>query len=42
MVENFNTALEGMANKMNKLTPSHDTKPYNFKIERLKDKGFMK
>jgi hypothetical protein len=39
MVDEFNTALEEMANKMNKLTPPAKTQPYNFKIEKLKDKG---
>ncbi len=39
LVESFDPALEQMANMMNQLTPPGNTKPYNFKIERLKDKG---
>ena len=39
LVENFNTQLEEMANQMNELTPPKNTKPYNFRVERLKDKG---
>ncbi|MDT5271148.1 MAG: hypothetical protein QOH49_3334 [Acidobacteriota bacterium] len=39
LVEDFNTTLEEMANMMNKLPPPETSKPYNFKIEKLKDKG---
>ncbi len=39
LVEEFSTSLEEMANLMNKLAPPMNTKPYNFKIEKLKDKG---
>jgi hypothetical protein len=39
LVEDFTTTLEEMANLMNKLTPPNGSKSYNFKIERLKDKG---
>jgi len=39
IAEAFDPALEEMANMMNLLTPPNETKPYNFKIERLKDKN---
>jgi hypothetical protein len=39
MCEDFQTTLEEMANKMNKLTPPNKSLAYNFKIEKLKDKG---
>ncbi|MGH9714544.1 MAG: ATP-binding protein [Candidatus Acidiferrales bacterium] len=39
LVDSFEPALEQMANMMNQLTPPNNTKPYNFKIERLKDKN---
>lgn len=39
LVEDFSTRLEEMANKMNELTPPKGSKLYNFKLERLKDKG---
>lgn len=39
LVESFDAALEQMANMMNQLAPPRGTKPYNFKIERLKDKN---
>jgi hypothetical protein len=39
LVEDFDTNLELMANLMNQMTPPQKTKPYNFKIERLKNKG---
>jgi len=39
LVEEFSTALEEMANEMNGLTPPKNSKPYNFKIGRLKDRG---
>lgn len=39
LVEDFNTALEEMANIMNHLTPPEGSKPYNFKVGRLRDKG---
>ena len=39
LVEEFNNNLEEMANRMNKLTPPNNSKPYNFKIERHSDKG---
>src|SRR5262245_12900854 len=39
LVSDFNTALEEMANLMNSMTPPEGSKPYNFKIERLSDKG---
>jgi len=51
LVDDFNTDLEEMANKMNQLPPPYfptppgsskpptPSKPYNFKIERHKDKG---
>lgn len=44
MVEDFNTNLEEMANKMNQQIPptlpdGKKSKPYNFKIEKHKDKG---
>lgn len=43
LVEDFNTALEEMANKINKeITPPRASKPYNFKIEKHKDKGLKK
>ena len=39
LVEDFNTALESMANKMNEvLIPPAGSNPYNFKVEKLKDK----
>lgn len=41
LVESFEPALEEMANMMNLLTPPNDTKPYNFKIETLKDKNLQ-
>jgi hypothetical protein len=39
LVESFDAALEQMANMMNQMSPPAGTKPYNFKIERLKDKN---
>jgi len=44
MVEDFNTNLEEMANKMNQQSPpllpdKSISKPYNFKIEKHRDKG---
>ncbi len=39
IVEDFSNNLEEMANMMNKLSPPEGSKPYNFKIEKLKDKG---
>jgi hypothetical protein len=39
LVEDFSTNLEEMANMMNKLPTPQGSKPYNFKIERLRDKG---
>jgi hypothetical protein len=39
IVDEFSAALEQMANLMNQLTPPEKTKPYNFRIERLRDKG---
>lgn len=39
LVEDFNNALEEMVNLMNEITPPKGSKPYNFKIEKLKDKG---
>lgn len=51
LVDDFNTNLEEMANKMNQLPPPYfpnpagnsnspsQSKPYNFKIERHRDKG---
>ncbi len=40
LVENFNTNLEEMANRINtELTPPKKSKPYNLKIERHEDKG---
>jgi Histidine kinase-, DNA gyrase B-, and HSP90-like ATPase len=39
LVESFDAALEQMANMMNQLSPPKNTKPYKFKIERLKDKN---
>jgi hypothetical protein len=39
IVDEFNAALEQMANMMNQLTPPANTQPYNFRIERLRDKG---
>jgi hypothetical protein len=39
LCSDFNTALEEMANMMNKMTPPEGSKPYNFKIEKLADKG---
>lgn len=39
IVDEFTAALEQMANMMNQLTPPEKTKPYNFRIERLRDKG---
>ncbi len=38
-VEDFSTNLEEMANMMNKIPPPPNSHPYNFKIERLRDKG---
>lgn len=37
--EDFHTTLEAMANQMNKLSPPNGSSAYNFKIEKLKDKG---
>jgi len=46
LVEDYTTALEEMANEMNKLTPPELDKkpslPYNFRIERHRDKGLDK
>ena len=39
IAEDFSASLEQMANMMNQLTPPINTKPYNFRIERLRDKG---
>lgn len=39
LVHDFGSTLEEMANTMNKLPPPSGSKPYNFKIERLRDKG---
>jgi len=43
LVEDFHTNLEEMANMMNAMTPpkyeGQDTRPYNFRIEKLRDKG---
>lgn len=39
LVDAFDAALEQMANMMNQMAPPAGTKPYNFKIERLKDKN---
>jgi hypothetical protein len=39
LVEEFSTNLEEMANMMNKLPTPSQSKPYNFKIEKLRDKG---
>jgi len=39
LVEDFHTNLEEMANKMNELNPPEGSNPYNFKIERHKEKG---
>jgi len=39
LVEEFSSNLEEMANLMNKLPVPEGSKPYNFRIERLKDKG---
>jgi histidine kinase/DNA gyrase B/HSP90-like ATPase len=39
IVEDFSSALEQMANMMNLLSPPAKTQPYNFRIERLRDKG---
>lgn len=39
IVEDFSSTLEQMANMMNQLTPPPKSKPYNFRIERLRDKG---
>lgn len=39
LVEDFSTTLEEMANQMNKLPPPEGSKPYNFKIQRIRDKG---
>lgn len=41
LVEEFSTTLEEMANMMNELPPPEGTKPYNFKIARLKDKRLI-
>jgi len=41
MVEDFPTTLEEMANTMNKLPSPNNSKPYNFKIEKLEDKGLL-
>ncbi len=41
LVEDFNNPLELMANMMNQLPVPSGSKPYNFKIERLKDKGLL-
>ena len=41
LVEDFGTTLEEMANLINKLNPPSGSKPYNFKIERMKDKGLI-
>ncbi|MBI3734414.1 MAG: ATP-binding protein [Chloroflexi bacterium] len=39
LVEDFNNDLEEMANMMNQCPPPDNTKPYNFKIERHRDKN---
>ncbi len=39
LVEQFSLALQEMANRMNSLRPPDGSLPYNFRIERLKDKG---
>lgn len=39
LVEDFSAGLEQMANMMNSMPPPPGTMPYNFRIERLKDKG---
>jgi hypothetical protein len=39
LVEEFGATLEQMANMMNQMTPPAGSNPYNFKIERLRDKG---
>jgi len=39
LAEDSHSTLEEMANLMNKLPPPKGSKAYNFKIERLKDKG---
>lgn len=41
LVEEFPSNLEVMANMMNKLPVPPNSKPYNFKIERLSDKGLI-
>lgn len=39
LCNDFSTVLEEMANMMNKMMPPEGSKPYNFKIEKLADKG---
>lgn len=39
LVEDFTNAIEEMANLMNTLPTPKKTKPYNFKLEKHKDKG---
>ncbi len=39
LVEDFHTNIEEMINKMNTITPPNKSKPYNFKIEKQKNKG---
>ncbi len=41
LVEDFSTRIEEMANMMNTLPTPKKTKPYNFKLERHKDKGLL-
>ncbi len=41
LVEDFSSNLEEMANLMNKLPTPSGSHPYNFKIEKLKDKGLI-
>lgn len=39
LAEDFSAALEQMANMMNQMAPPPGSKPYNFRIERLRDKN---
>ena len=39
LVEDYSNVVEEMANLMNTLQPPKETKPYNFKLEKHKDKG---
>lgn len=42
LVEDFNTKLEEMANMMNRLPVPEGSKAYNFKVEKLSDRGLMR